>query len=169
MSKVPTIVVNGWSIIAHPLFIHQVEMLIAKVEELKQKDPTGYKQKNETKRLAAITKLAFKDIPDNPTKKEYRQGDTLGDAYKHWFRAKFFQQYRLFFRYDEKAKLIIYAWVNDENTLRAYGSKDDAYKVFAKMLVNGNPPDSWDKLRAAAEEQNLQLHRLCEQITGDDA
>ena len=30
---------------------------------------------------------------------EYRQGGTLGDDRKHWFRAKFLQQYRLFFRY----------------------------------------------------------------------
>lgn len=39
-------------------------------------------------------------------------------------------------------------WVNDEQSKRAYGSDTDAYEVFKKMLQNGNPPDSWDKLLA---------------------
>ena len=42
---------------------------------------------------------------------------------KHWFRAKFFQQYRLFFRYHAGSKVVVFAWVNDENTLRSSGSK----------------------------------------------
>ena len=50
---------------------------------------------------------------------------TLGDAYRHWFRAKFFQQYRLFFRYHAASRIIVYAWVNDEDTRRAYESADD--------------------------------------------
>lgn len=36
----------------------------------------------------------------------------------HWFRAKFFQQYRRFFRYHQASKIIVYAWVNIEATLR---------------------------------------------------
>jgi 6-phosphofructokinase 1 len=45
-----------------------------------------------------------------------RQGGTLGEEYKHWFRAKFLQQFRLFFRYQQSAgaKIIVLAWVNDE-------------------------------------------------------
>ncbi|MBI3178724.1 MAG: type II toxin-antitoxin system YhaV family toxin, partial [Deltaproteobacteria bacterium] len=74
------------------------------------------------------------------------QGSTLGPAYKHWLRAKFFQQYRLFFRYHKASKAIVYAWVNDEDTKRAYDSPDDAYRVFRAMLQGGNPPDSWDAL-----------------------
>ena len=49
-------------------------------------------------------------IPQDPTRPEYRQGDTLGDEHKHWFRAKFFQQYRLFFRFHAQAKVIVFAW-----------------------------------------------------------
>ena len=40
--------------------------------------------------------------------------------------------------------MIVYAWVNDENTLRSSGSKSDPYAVFLKMLERGNPPDTWD-------------------------
>lgn len=134
----------------HPLFIEQYQLLIAKVEKLKAKDPKTYVKKNAAKRLAAIHKLAFEIIPEDPTKSEYRQGATLGDNNKHWFRAKFFQQYRLFFRYHQASKVIVYAWVNDENTKRAYESKSAVYKVFAKKLASGDPPDDWDALFKSA-------------------
>lgn len=114
------LVINGWTIFAHPLFLDQLEELMAQVTSLKQKDPEGYIQKNATKRLAAITKLALDSIPADPALPVYRQGRALGDEFKHWFCAKFFQQYRLFFRYHAKSKMIVYAWVNDEKTLRAY-------------------------------------------------
>ena len=131
--------IHGWTVFAHPLFMTQVEALVEQVEALKKKDPTGYVKKNATKRLAAIARLAFDVIPQDPSRSEYRQGGTLGDDRKHWFRAKFFQQYRLFFRYHAAAKMIVYAWVNDDDTKRAYESSDDAYRVFRKMLESGHP------------------------------
>ncbi len=147
------IVVNGWTLYTHPLFVEQYEILEKKVVALKAKDPRGYIKKNATKRLAAIHKLAFEVIPQDPTKSDYRQGKTLGENNKHWFRAKFFQQYRLFFRYDIQSKVIVYAWVNDDSSKRAYESKTDAYKVFAKMLKSGNPPDSWEDLLKAVKKE----------------
>ena len=148
------LVINGWTLLAHPLFLDQFEKLVRQVERHKKKDAADYKKKNSTKRLAAISKLAFEVIPQDPIRSEYRQGDTLGDAYKHWFRAKFFQQYRLFFRYHAQSKVIVYAWVSDDDTKRAYESGDDAYRVFRRMLKAGRPPDGWDQLlsesRAAA-------------------
>jgi toxin YhaV len=140
------LVVNGWVIYVHPLFRSQVEALTRQVEGLRRKDPAGFRGRNASKRLAAINKLAFEIIPQDPGRPEYRQGAALGDDRKHWFRAKFFQQYRLFFRYHAKSRVIVFAWVNDETTKRAYESGDDAYVVFRRMLDSGNPPDDWDQL-----------------------
>ena len=144
------LVAHGWTVFAHSLFLDQLETLIQQVELSKQKDPVGYRKKNAAKRLAAIAKLAFDVIPQDPSKPEYRQGGTLGEEHKHWFRAKFFQQYRLFFRFNSTAKVIVLAWVNDEQTLRAYGSKADAYATFRGMLDGGNPPDDFDALMKEA-------------------
>lgn len=102
---------------AHPLFLDQFEELLTSVELLCQNDPQNYHKKNATKRLAEEAKLVFEVIPQDPTRSEYRQGTTLGAEYKHWFRAKFFQQYRLFFRYHQKSKIIVFAWVNNQNLL----------------------------------------------------
>lgn len=154
------LVVNGWTIFAHPLFLDQLEALTRQGEALKQKDPTGFIKKNATKRLAAIAKLAFEVIPQDPSRPEYRQGNTLGDEHKHWFRAKFFQQYRLFFRYHAQAKVIVYAWVNDDDTKRAYESSNDAYRVFRKMLESGHPPDDWEPLLVEARAESAHLQQL---------
>ena len=144
--------INGWTIYAHPLFLDQLESMIETVEKARKTDPTRYKRKRATKLLAAVLKVAFEDIPSDPTRDVYRQGSTLGENYKHWFRAKFFQQFRLFFRYQQSAdaKIIVLAWVNDDSTLRAYENSNDAYAVFRKMLDRGNPPDTWNELLSAA-------------------
>jgi len=148
-------VVNGWTLYTHPLFKEQYLSLKSQVEALRKKDPKGYIKKNATKRLAAIQRLIFELIPHDPTSAEFRQESALGDDNKHWFRAKFFQQYRLFFRYHLESKVIVYALVNDEKNKRAYGSKADAYKVFEKMLKSGYPPEGWDDLLKAARDELL--------------
>lgn len=140
------LVVNGWSIYAHPLFLDQLEELIEDVEARKRRDPATWHTKNCAKKLAAIFRLVTGLIPSDPGAPAFRQGGTLGDGRKHWFRAKFFQQYRLFYRFSSEAKIIVFAWVNDETTLRAYGSKSDAYAVFKGMLDSGDPPDTFDAL-----------------------
>ena len=160
MSGSAPLVVNGWTLFAHPIFLDQLAALTVQVDELKSKDPTGFVQKNATKRLAAIAKLTFEVIPQDPARPEYRQGNTLGDAHKHWFRAKFFQQYRLFFRFHAQARLIVFAWVNDKDTKRAYESADDAYRVFRKMLDSGHPPSDWNQLLAEARAESNRLARL---------
>lgn len=156
MSKIRTeaaapLVVNGWSLFAHALFLDQLDELIALVERHRAKDPAGYKRQNATKRLAAIAKLIFEAIAQDPTRVEYRQGATLGEEYTHWHRAKFFQQYRLFFRYHRDSRIIVYAWVNDEDTKRAYERATDAYHIFRGMLKRGRPPDNWTTLLAEAK------------------
>ena len=164
-SQPASLVVNGWTIFAHPLFLAELETITRQVEVLKQKDPVGFTKKNATKRLAAIAKLAFEVIPQDPIRAEYRQGNTLGDDHKHWFRAKFFQQYRLFFRYHAPSKVIVYAWVNDEDTKRAYENSDDAYRVFRKMLESGHPPDDWSQLQKEAFTETDRFRRIGAAVT----
>jgi toxin YhaV len=143
-------VANGWTLYEHPEFVRQREKLEAVVEARRRKDPEGYRNCDDAKLLAAITKLILEVIPADPAADGFRQGATLGKTRKHWFRAKFGNgRYRLFFQFSSKAKVIIYAWVNDENSLRTYGASTDAYAVFRSMLGKGNPPDSWADLMKA--------------------
>ena len=163
--RIVPLVIHGWTVFAHPLFLAQIETLERQVESFKQKDPAGYVKKNASKRLAAIIRLAFDLIPQDPTRPEYRQGSSLGGERRHWLRAKFFQQYRLFFRYHAPSKLIVLAWVNDEATRRAYESSDDAYRVFRKMLESGHPPDDWSRLLAEARAEAQRLQQFVAGVT----
>lgn len=147
------VAVNEWELFAHPLFLDQLEKLTAAVERARAKDPRGWRKSANAKLLATLRQLVFETIPQDPSRSEYRQGGALGDDRKHWFRAKFGAgRFRLFFRYSTRARIIVFAWVNDETTLRTYGAKSDADAVFRKMLDKGNPPDSWEALLAAASE-----------------
>ncbi|SFO36537.1 toxin YhaV [Roseovarius lutimaris] len=129
----------------HPAINEQILKLIeatlkAKARGTIDTDPNA-------KLLSGLSQLMFTDVPGNPAAKKYRQGKTLGSGRKHWFRAKFGRnRFRLFYRYSSTHKTIIYAWVNDSNTLSTYSSKKDAYAVFKGMLDDGNPSDDWDDL-----------------------
>jgi toxin YhaV len=142
--------VNGWTLLFHDAVIKQLETLVGAVERAHRADPKNFVANANTKTLAALAKLMLEVIPADPAKPEYRQGNTLGPEHRYWFRAKFFAWFRLFFRYDSQAKLIVYAWLNDESTLRKSGSKHDPYEVFRRMLKSGNPPDEWNALVKSA-------------------
>lgn len=157
-----SLIVNGWRLFAAPCFLDAVETTRTAVLQLQQKHPEKWVQKKAAKRLAMIVRLVLKDIPEDPTREIYRQGTTLGGSHRHWRRAKFYQQYRLFFRYHSARKIIVYGWVNDDTTLRAYESKTDAYRVFKKMLADGHPPNDWDELLAAARQESQRLKELLE-------
>lgn len=162
MSNNPSLplAIHGWTIFAHPLFLDQLERLAEQVTLLKKKNATDYIRKNATKRLAAILQLAFDTIPQDPTRSEYRQGGALGAKHAHWFRACFFQQYRLFFRYHQSSKVIILGWVNDDHSKRAYESSKDAYRVFQNLLASGHPPTDWDALLLEAKSGQTVLRDM---------
>jgi toxin YhaV len=148
--------INGWTIYAHPLFLDQLERLVQAVERDQKNDPRNYTKKPNAKLLKSVSTIALERIPQDPTDKRYRLGDTLGESYKHWFREKFGAgRFRLFFRYDSRSKIIIYAWINDEKTLRTYGAKSDAYAVFSAMLTGGNPPNNWEALLASCKDPEI--------------
>lgn len=144
---------HGWRLYAHPLFLDQLERLLASVERAKRSDPKGWQGKADARLLAALTSLVLDRIPRAPLSPEFRQGNTLGKDRRHWFRAKFGgNRFRLFFRADSQAHVIVYAWVNDRDTLRKAGAGTDPYAVLARMLANGNPPDDWPALLAGSRD-----------------
>jgi len=137
---------HGWLLLAHPHFEDQWAAWTNQVYRLAKKAPAGFTSHPTTKRLATLEKLVFDVIPTDPSHRMWLQGNTLGPAHRAWRRAKFGARYRLFFRFDSASKIVIYCWINDEETLRARGSKRDPYTVFTKMLESGSPPSTWDEL-----------------------
>ena len=137
---------HGWTLYLYSAFRVPYDTLVTEVGKLAAFNPEGLATHPKAKLLKRINDLILEEIPSNPANPIFRQGSTLGTHHKDWFRAKFLGRFRMFYRYNTNAKLIIYCWVNDENTLRKSGAETDPYKLFAKMLKSGNPPNSWNDL-----------------------
>jgi toxin YhaV len=143
---------HGWTLLFHECIVEQLQKLHVAAQRAERNDPEGFEGNTNVKLFRALSQLILDAVPSDPAREEYRQGNTLGPAYRHWRRAKIGRRFRVFFRYDSKAKVIVFAWVNDEQTLRASGSKSDPYAVFQKMLGRGHPPDDWSQLVSASRE-----------------
>jgi toxin YhaV len=140
------LVVNGYYLLVWPAFAERWRKLRAEVERLRDSDPDHYRRSPAAKLLAAVRDATLRDIPRDPGADRYRQGTTLGSEYRHWRRDKFFQRFRLFFRYSRDPAMIAYVWLNDDSTLRKSGARTDAYAVFRAMLERGRPPTDWEDL-----------------------
>lgn len=151
MSPTPVAERNGWKLYAHPAFSQALEALVLAVEALEKRQPEAYRGHPKTKLLKRILEVILVEIPREPNAPEFQLGNALGPMYRHWRRAQFLGRFRLFFRFSSSRKAIVYAWVNDEATLRKAGAKSDPYAVFTKRLQEGNPPDNWDDLIREAE------------------
>lgn len=143
----------GWSLLFHVCLIEQLKKLQAAAQRAQLQDPQGYESNANVRLFAALSKLILEAVPSDPNREEYRQGNTMGADFRHWRRAKIGRRFRLFFRFDSKSRVIIFAWVNDETTLRTSGSKHDPYAVFQRMLARGNPPDDWAELLFASQSE----------------
>lgn len=141
---------HGWHLLFHECLSEQLQKLHAAGQRARQQDPQGFESNANVRLPAALSKLIFDAVPSDPNREEYRQGNTMGAAFRHWRRAKIGRRCRLFFRFDSKTRIIIFAWVNDEHSLRSSGSKHDPYTVFQRMPERGHPPDDWAALMAAS-------------------
>jgi toxin YhaV len=137
---------QGWKLRRSKMFAEALDALEREVARLAEADPAGYLGHPKTKLFIRISDLILEEIPLNPNAPEYGLGNTLGPSRRHWRRAKFLQRFRLFYRFESASRTIVYAWMNDENTLRKAGSRSDPYAVFLRRLDRGEPPDDWKAL-----------------------
>jgi toxin YhaV len=145
---------KGWLLYGHPVFIARLTALVEEVKALRAVDPQGFHHEPATKLLVAVRNCMYNDVPTDPNHQKFRLGKTLGPKNGNWRRVKHNlpQRYRLFFQFRSAVpKVIIYAWLNDEYTLREYGAKTDCYAMFTKMLAAGKVPGTFAELEKAAK------------------
>ena len=106
---------HGWNLLFHQCLSEQLQKLHAAEQRARQQDPQGFESNANVRLFAALSKLIFDAVPSDPNREEYRQGNTMGNAFRHWRRAKIGRRFRLFFRFDSKTRIIIFTWVNAPN------------------------------------------------------
>lgn len=151
MARGAPLVVNGWTLLFWTDFRDRWNAMSDSARNARVADPAGYARVPDVKLFRTVRDLVLREIPANPDHPKFRQGKTLGDRHSHWRRAKFHRRFRLFFRFHSASHTIIYAWLNDESTLRKAGGRNDPYAVFQRMLERGAPPSDWDALRRACD------------------
>lgn len=104
---------HGWNLLFHDCLIEQLQKLHAGVERARAQDPDLFDTNANVKLFNALSQLILETIPRDPNREVYRQGNTMGPAFRHWRRAKIGRRFRLFFRFDSTTRIIIFAWVND--------------------------------------------------------
>lgn len=129
---------HGWTLLFHDCLIAQLQKLHAAVERAHESDPAGFESNANVRFFRSLSQLMQDTIPSDPARDEYRLGNTLGPAFRHWRRARLGRRYRLFFRYDSTAKMIVYAWVNDDRTLRSHPALAD---TCLHPTVTGDQPN----------------------------
>lgn len=146
-------VANDWALFGHPLFLQRLEDLLTEVEQLMATSPDDFDHHPHYKLFEKVDEAIRERVPANPAAPEYLQGNTLGKNNRHWRRVKsgLPNRYRLFFQFRSDApKSIIYAWLNDELTLRHKGARTDVYAIFLAKLKSNEIPSSFTELERAA-------------------
>ena len=139
-------------------FAVQSQQLLTRLLVLLQQDPVAFPAHLEAeffKKLRTRMNMALV----NPEASEYGLGNTLtkqnyggkslGAGYSNWRRIKngMPDRYRLFFQFSSKARELIFAWLNDQRSIRRESHKNDVYAVFAKLLGSDAIPTDYKALR----------------------
>lgn len=117
--------VDGWTLLFHECIVEQLSRLHSAALKAERQDPTGFEGNANVRLFRALSHLLLHAVPGDPSREEYRQGSTLGTAHRHWRRAKLGQRFRVFFRFDSRSRVVVYACVNDEAKLLTSGSPSD--------------------------------------------
>ena len=147
---------NGWRLFYFPLFKDRLDGLEQEVTKLAQADPKGFIHHPQAKLLKKVIDAVETEVPMNPTAAKFQLGNTLGPSNRHWRRVKdrLPPRYRLFFQFASTDHNIVYAWLNDAETLRKENAKTDVYVVFKKMLEQNKVPTDYRMLLDQSKSPN---------------
>ncbi|MFT4099651.1 MAG: type II toxin-antitoxin system YhaV family toxin [Burkholderiaceae bacterium] len=84
---------HGWTLLFHDNLIERLTKLRAAVLRAQQSDPVGFESSANVKFFRALVQLMRDGVPGDPARDEYRQGNTMGPAWRHWRRAGFSQRH----------------------------------------------------------------------------
>ena len=107
--------VNGWELFAHASPPRPARQADGGGREGEDEEAEDLPEHRQLQAARGSPRADVRHHPRRPDPTRLPARSHAGRRHAHWFRAKFgAQRFRLFFRYDSKAKVILYAWVNDE-------------------------------------------------------
>ena len=142
---------HGWNLLFHEGLIEQLQKLQAAAQRAQAQDPQGFESNANLKLFNALAQLMLETVPSDPSRDEYRQGNTMGPAFRHWRRAKLGRRFRLFFRFDSKTRIIIFMATMEAQTYLAKRQARADLNAFDAVMARtgGEPPREGDRILPA--------------------
>ena len=142
------LVINGWTLLYHPVFGDRYAALRDRVKILKSTlTEAEYCKHPDVKLFASVYRALMEIVPGDPNRPDFLLKRDL---------AKFRRvkghglppRYRLFYVFANEAKLIIFLYLNATDTLRKEGARTDPYEVFKDLVDSGRIGSNFEKALA---------------------
>ena len=142
---------HSWNLLFHDGLIEQLQKLQTAAQKAQTQDTQGFESNANVKLFNALAQLMLETVPSDPNRDEYRQGNTMGPAFRHWRRAKLGRRFRLFFRFDSKTRIIIFMAMMEAQTYLAKRQARADLNAFDAVMARtgGEPPREGDRILPA--------------------
>lgn len=126
---------HGWTLLFHDRVIEQLRGLQARSERAAQGTPQGREANANLGLFRPLSRLILEVVPRDPSRDAYLPDNMQGLMGGYWRRVEIGRRRWLFFRYDSKAKVIVFAWLHEEKI--GHGSSLDERRA----LMAANQPN----------------------------
>ena len=119
----------------HQLYYRRIQQLKVRVKELKEQIPPEEFRQHETVKLALRIQEAEKEIVDDPNRSDYLLHRELR-KFRRYKRGP--GRYRILFCFSNHPPIIVFLYLNTEESLRKEGGRRDPYEEFKSLLHRGH-------------------------------
>jgi len=114
---------HGWTLLFHGGFIEQLRKVKAAAVPVSDSEPQQFDGDANAKLFQALSHWVMDAVPCDPSRDAFRHCNIAEPAHSNWRCAKIGGRFRLFFRYDARAKVIVFAALKDRATAMAPSSE----------------------------------------------
>lgn len=118
----------------HELYYRRIAELKERVRELKARLSPEEFRRHEVVKLAARVREAEREVALDPDRPEYLLRDELR-KFRRYRRG--LGRYRIIYCFSNKPPIIVFLYLNTEDSLRKEGSRRDPYEEFKALLRRG--------------------------------
>lgn len=114
---------HGWTLLFHEGVIEQLRKVQAAAVPLSDSEPQQFDGNANAKLFQALSHWVMDAVPGDPSRDAFRHCNIAEPAHSNWRCAKISRRCRLFFRYDARAKVIVFAALKDRTAAIAPSSE----------------------------------------------
>lgn len=112
---------HGWTLLFHEGLIEQLRKVQAAAGPVVGSELQRFDGNANAKLFQTLSHWVMDAVPGDPSRDAFRHCNIAEPAHSNWRCAKIGGRFRLFFRYDARAKVIVFAALKDRAAVMAEG------------------------------------------------